>query len=420
MGIAVFEVEHILHKHNVHVLSSNYSLYADMSRRVMEIIKQFTPEIEIYSVDEAFIRIDHTVYKDPGLLGKTIRQTIMQWLGISVSIGIAPTKTLTKVASEVAKTRTNGENVCVISSADDILRSLPVEHVWGVGRQYAATLLRFGITTAYQLKTAPHELLKIRLGVQGLRLKYELSGISCIPLKIDTKPPKSIMYSRTFGHATYELISMQEAVSSFTHHVCVSLRQKHCVAQVVHIRIETGRHDAKNYIAKQAHATLPTPTDSTLTFLNASRHIIERLWEPNIPYKRVAVTLLNISANSTWQKPLYTPHYLLYSEKTRRSIGVSWMSFGKHLDEIKHANQMYEKNPQPRTFETIQTDTGKRKPSSLSEKLTCRAMDTLNESWGKDTVRFASMGTAKGLWHSKSEKCSPRYTTRWDELLVVT
>ncbi|PIZ47474.1 DNA-directed DNA polymerase [candidate division WWE3 bacterium CG_4_9_14_3_um_filter_41_6] len=432
MGTPVFEISHILRQHNVQLLSSNYSLYADMSSRVMETIKKFSPEIEIYSVDEAFIRIDHTSFKNPKQLGKQLHETLLSWLGIPVSIGIAPSKTLAKMACELAKSNPEYESVCVLTISehgrdstaeeiiDGLLKQFPTREIWGVGRQYAKRFAQNGLYTAYDIKTASSEWLRKTLGISGLRLKYELSGISILPLNTKPKPPQSIMHSRTFARPINNITDLRQSIATFTSRVCETLRSKHTRAQTIHIRIETSRHNSHEYHAQQAHVTFPAPTDDTATFLYAARHTLDRLWEVKTPYKRAAVTLTDISTNESIQSSLFEKIDPWFSQKTKPSLGTSWMSFGKYLDQSKLLQEESNKVnsitvSEPFAPEVVSDKEIVHKKAALHKKI-----DAINAVMGKDTLRFASTGKPKPVWQSKSEQCSPRYTTHWDELLTVS
>jgi len=306
---------------------------------------------------------------------------------------------------------------------DEILSTLPVREIWGVGRQYSASFNRYGIHTALDIKNANHDWIKKNFGVNGLRLKYELSGTSCMSLNVITKRPKSIMHSRTFGQTIESIKPLVEATASFTTKLAAQLRKKQCVARTIHVRIESSRHKAESYTSRQAHITLAEPTDDTMVFLHATHQLIDRIWEPHILYKRSAVTLVDITANTQWQHTFLESPPTIISHKTKPSLGTSWISFGKYLDEAKEKNntdllgikelsQNQYQPPCPIIF--------KNKKPRIKTKTLYKAIDSLNSSMGDNTVQFGSSGIKQKRWSSKSDSRSPRYTTRWDELLTVS
>jgi DNA polymerase V len=244
-GIPGFKInKQLIRKHDIRIFSSNYALYGDMSNRVMQTLTQFTPDIEIYSIDEAFLSLSGFKYLNFTDYGKKIKDTVWQWTGLPVSIGIGPTKTLAKVANRFAKKHSFIENVFDIidhPDKDKILRWTDVEHIWGVGRQYAKMLRRNGIENAYQLSQAPDKWIQKKMTLMGLRMVKELRGISCIDLEMDIKPKKEIVSSRSFGTPVTELQDMQEATAAYCTRAVEKLREDKQVASQITVFLTTNR-----------------------------------------------------------------------------------------------------------------------------------------------------------------------------------
>ena len=223
MGEPYFKVKKIVKKNDVKVFSSNYSLYGDISRRVMKALKQFAPEIEIYSIDEAFLNLSSI--KDENLLehGNKIRKTILKWTGIPTSIGIATTKTLSKVANHIAKKEKSGViNLINSKQIDKILAEVKINDVWGVGRQLTKFYIKNGIDTAYKLKNISSSWIKKNTNVFGSRTAMELKEISCISLEVHQEKRKSCCVSRSFGRRVTELEELKESIA--TH--CLNAAEK--------------------------------------------------------------------------------------------------------------------------------------------------------------------------------------------------
>jgi DNA polymerase V len=213
MGEPVYKIKHLIQQQNIQVFSSNYALYGDMSQRVMIALAQFTPEIEIYSIDEAFLDLSGFEHRDLAQYAHEIRDRVRQWTGIAVSIGIAPTKTLAKVANRVAKR--SGSGVCHLANlnADEVLSAFDIEDVWGIGRRYAKSLRSHGITTALQRRHADPVWAKQKYSVVMQRTILELRGHSCIPMELSPPSRQSITVSRSFGRPVPELRELKEAIS---------------------------------------------------------------------------------------------------------------------------------------------------------------------------------------------------------------
>ncbi len=218
MGAPAFQLRDLIGKHQIQVFSSNYALYGDMSRRVMRSLSEFTPEIEIYSIDEAFLDLSGFRHCDLTDYGHRIRSTVKQWTGIPVSIGIAETKTLAKIANRIAKKSQRAKSVLDLTHSpfqDRALEITDVADVWGIGRRYAHFLKQNGIHTALQLRDADDTFIKHKMGVTGTRLLQELRGVSCYALEQSPPRKKGITVSRSFKHAIQSLDELKEAIATY-------------------------------------------------------------------------------------------------------------------------------------------------------------------------------------------------------------
>ena len=243
MGEPAFQKEEVYAKHNVAVFSSNFALYGDMSQRVMRTLAQHSAAMEIYSIDEAFLECGGLTADGLDRFGSQLRKTVKQWTGIPVSIGVAPTKTLAKVANHIAKRLPDNSGVCVLNKEETIeycLKKLPVEKLWGVGRRYALFLRSWGINTAWDLRRMPEGWVKDNMTVVGLRLQKELKGEPCIPLENQPQKKKEICTSRSFGTMVTELDELQQAVSMYATRCAEKLRTQNSCTNLVEVFLHTN------------------------------------------------------------------------------------------------------------------------------------------------------------------------------------
>jgi DNA polymerase V len=233
MGVAAFEIAGLLKKHDVETLSSNYTLYADMSSRIMETLSTFTPDIEVYSIDEAFLNLDG-VCGSLADYGRQIRQTVKKWTGLPVSIGVAQTKTLAKIANHLAKRSTQFDGVLDLTGSTDVekvLADVPVEKVWGIGIRSTIVLKRAGINTALDLSKADIEWIRNRFGVLGVRTVCELRGECCYKLEQNPTSRKSLVVSRMFGKPIESVDQLQEAAATYAARAGERLREEGLAAR---------------------------------------------------------------------------------------------------------------------------------------------------------------------------------------------
>jgi DNA polymerase V len=372
LGFAMGDPYHLsrekLTRHGVIVFSSNYALYGDMSRRVMDTLGAFTPEIELYSIDEAFLNL--AGFERRGLTDYTrlIRATVRRDTGIPVSIGIGPTKTLAKVANHLAKARPESGGVfeLTLADVDEALAGIEVREVWGVGPRWAKWLEEQGIATALDLKRSDPKAIRRKMTVVGERLVYELNGRPCLPLELVTPPRQGLTVSRSFGQTLAALQPIKEALVQFIGRAAEKLRRQGLMAGQVMVFVTTNRFSAMQpFYANSATMKLPYPTDFTPHLVNAATQLLDRLYRPGFHYQKCGVMLLDLSPATQVQADLF--------------------------DTRDQARQ---------------------------ERLV-RALDTLNTDHGARTVRVGNVGGKRPAWAMRQAFRSPRYTTNWRELLVV-
>jgi DNA polymerase V len=365
MGAAAFEYEKIIKKHNIRVFSSNFALYADMSARVMQTLAQLSSDIEVYSIDEAFMFVPYTT--DLVQYGREMRAMVKQHTGIPISVGIAPTKTLAKVANALAKKRLEHGGVCDIGrypSIDGILSEFPVGDIWGVGRQYNKMLLGHGIKNAKDVKYLPDAWARKKMTMMGLKMVLELRGIPCFGL-VDEDPAKqSITVSRSFGRLVSNKQEIAEAVASYMIRAAEKLRRGKQLTSTITVCIGTSRyHDSERYF-NALSLSFSRATDYTPNLLEGALECLDDLYRPGLFYKKVGVLL----------------HDLIFREQMQLTIEEPLVDYEKQRDIMK----------------------------------TC---DTINARFGR-VVSYASAGIDQS-WKAKRLKTSAHYTTNWHELLEI-
>ena len=278
MGQAAFECESIIKKHNVYVFSSNFTLYADISARVMQTLAELATDIEVYSIDEAFLYVHPS--RNGTDYGQYMRMLVKQRTGIPIAIGIGQTKTLAKIANKLAKKKPQYNGVFDITNhpdTDTLLASLPVRDVWGVGRQYEKLLLSAGITTPRDLKYAPDKWVRKKMTIVGLKTVMELRGIACIDLAEEIPAKQSITVSRSFGRLVTTKREVQEAIATYIIRAAQKLRKDKLLASVVTVFVSTSRyHDQQRYFNSMS-VVCPLATDYTPHLLEAAEICLEGL-----------------------------------------------------------------------------------------------------------------------------------------------
>ncbi len=366
MGVPLFKVKDIVEKEKVVVFSSNYTLYADMSRRVMNIISSSSPYTEIYSIDEAFVELS-SLPIDYESYAHQLRQTILQHTGIPVSIGIASTKTLAKVANHKAKKDDSLNGVCSLvnyNNIDQILELTEVGDVWGVGRRLSKKLINHGIHNAKLLKNCSDSWIRKMMSVNGLKTITELRGISCIPLEEYSMTRKSCCTTRSFGKLLTNLEDIEQAVTTFARRAAERIRSESLAASCVSVFVRTNPFDKKSaYYSNGASRTLSHPTHDSITIIETALLLTKRIFKNNYQYKKAGVLLSGLCDESEIQETLFEKNY----------------------------NQN----------------------SDLMS-----AIDAINYRYGRDTLQMASECKV-GNWKQKRENCTRNYTTQIDRLLLV-
>lgn len=368
MGTPYFKVYEYIKKNNVEVFSSNYPLYADISSRIVEILKIFSPNIEMYSIDEAFITLNLT-NSNLTTYGKQIRQKILQDIGIPTTVGIAYTKTLTKIASKIGKKDIEYEgclSLLDIQTNDKYLEMVDVEDIWGIGRQYSKWLRSVNISNAKELKHADRKSIRKKMTVQGLRTVLELNNIECIPLQSNTVVKKNITSSKSFGKKTDSLEDIKKALAVNVSQAGQKLREQNSVAGVINIFI-TSNPFKTPYYSKLVSIKLPFKVCDTPTLIKYSFLGLKQIFKKGYIYKKCGVILSDISSVNDIQLNLFQKDFLYDFSKKNRIM---------------------------------------------------ESVDKLNKKWGRDTVKIASMGIENTL-KMKQDMKSQRYTTDWSELLIV-
>lgn len=334
MGAPYFQIKQLARRGNVAVFSSNFVLYGDMSRRVMGLLKKFVPATEVYSIDEAFL--DFTGMDETKLdeLGHKIASTVKRYTGIPVSIGIAPTKTLAKIASKLCKQYPKLNGCCFMHRPQDIekvLRKFPIEDVWGVGRRYAKMLKANGVDTAWDFKQLTPEWVRKRMSVVGLRMWKELRGEACIGFEQAPADKKQIATTRTFAHDIDEFGELHQSVAQYAVACAEKLRQQNSVCGEIVVFILTNRH--KDNIPQHYESRLvklSVPTDSTLELTKYASGLLRQIYRKGYVYKRAGVILSDISSKKGTQRDMFDTTDRDKHDRLMKTVDGLNASFGRH------------------------------------------------------------------------------------------
>lgn len=366
MGVPVFQIKAEMQRHGILAFSSNYALYADLSSRVMRTLEEMAPRVEVYSIDEAFL--DLTGIESALSLvefGQQVRERIGKWIGITVCVGIAPTKTLAKLANHAAKKYPATQGVVDLTNPDRqrrLLALVPVDDVWGVGRRLSKRLNALGITTALDLANASPRAIRDQFSVVLERTVRELNGESCIELEELPPTKKQIVCSRSFGVKVTQFELLREAVCEYATRATEKLRKEQQQAKVMTVFIRTSPFkDNEPQYSNSASGELLIPSCDTRDFIELANHLLKRIWKDGFRYAKAGVMLSDF----------YDPGMF-----------------------------------QPGLFNDVSTRSNSQQLMSV--------LDTINQS-GAGKVFFAGQGTKKD-WSMKREHLSPAYTTRWDQL----
>lgn len=365
----VFKIKEQLSKNNVTAFSSNYTFYGEMSQRVMNILHQFSPHIEVYSIDESFIDLSGIISAEPTVYAAEIRDRIFRYTGLPVGVGIAKTKVLAKAANRIAKKFHKQLNTVYVIDTEEkrikALKWLKIEDVWGIGRQHAKRLQKIGVHTAYDFTKLSSGWVRRYMTVVGLRIWDELNGRPRLGIQELPKPKKGIGTAKSFGKPLEDLSLIEEACAYYISEVAEVLRAQKSCANYINVFLHTNRFSVKDaQYANSITITLPVATNDTLSLIAAAKKALYQIYKPGYRFKKVGVNLLGIIPQEFVQGNLFYP-------------------------EKKNVQALMD------------------------------VFDRLNYKYGKAKVYSALCGSRKKEWQLIQEDRGPRYTTRWDELAVV-
>lgn len=370
-----FKVAPFLKKHNTAVFSSNYELYADMSQRMHNITAQFAIRQEVYSIDESFLDLSHIPVAELTEHAQQIKQRVHQWIGIPVAVGIGSSKTQAKLANHLAKKNTQFDGVLDLSSLQtstllSLYKQVKVQNIWGIGKKLSQQLIEKEIHNAYELITMDPKTLRKQFSVNLERIVHELKGQACLSFHETPSDKQNIVSSRSFGTLVSEFHLMRQAVSSYTATAAEKLRAQNSTCQAVTVFITTPPHQ-KRVPQYRNQYTIPLiyPSNNSILLTKMAHRALKKIWQPGYQYQKASVMLSKIQGRTALQTDLFAP------------------------------NPQYSGNPK-------------------SEKL-MRTLDQINQQMGRKTLQLASSGLQQKRWKMNRRLMSPRYTTRWEDLLKV-
>jgi len=373
MGTPWFQMKDLAQQHGIQAYSSNYTLYGDMSGRVVEVLRKFTPNLEVYSIDESFLQIETVLkqYADPTSLGQIIKQDVKDTTGLPVCVGIGASKTLAKLANHLAKKNPQFAGVCDISSMPKAMlyqwmAETAVGEVWGIGGKTAKKLKELKINSIFDLVQISPQAMRQQFGVVIERICYELRGVSCLQLEEVAPAKQQIISSRSFGKPVTSLEGLSESVATHAARGAEKLRSQKSVTGALTIFVQTNSHKP---FEPQHHQSitvvLSDPSDNTLTLSSAALNGLKQIYKAGFKYKKAGVILNLLADKPTMQQSLFDD-----MEVKGKSAGLM------------------------------------------------KAMDSINSRFGNAAIKTAAAGT-KQDWQMRSNNRSPNYTTQWDELPVV-
>jgi DNA polymerase V len=370
MGVPYFKIREEFEKIGGIVRSSNYALYGDMSRRVMSVLAEYTNNIEIYSIDEAFLDLSHIPQKDLDSHAREIRFAVFKATGIVVSVGIAASKTLAKLANEKCKKNKTFAGVLDLFSASKLERDIFLEQtiisdIWGVGRGLSKKLYDAGIGTALKFVNASTVWVQGNLGINGVRMMKELAGTPCLRLETAVTA-KSIISSRSFSRPVTSLAELEQSLTTYISRASEKLRKKKLVTGYLGVALYLNRFKVRPYYFSTGQV-ISTPTSDTIELAKLAHKLAKTLYKPGLEYKKAGVVFYNLSKEGSVVLDLFD---------------------SQNLDQMQQHDQLM------------------------------TVIDKTNKRFGRDAVRLGSSGFKKD-WYAKSDLSSKRFTTRWDELLTV-
>jgi DNA polymerase V len=367
MGAPYFEHQEIIKKNNIHVFSTNFTLYGDISQRVMMILSNFTPELEIYSIDEAFLDLSEMPGINLSDYSQKIKKTIKQWTGMPVSIGVAQTKTLAKIANHLAKKYPDYSGVLDLINLPEKVKALEkvkVENIWGIGRKHSKFLMKNNIKTALQLKNTDDQWVKKHMGVVSQRIVLELRGEVCYPLDLNPADKKEICTSRSYGHPLENYEEIEQATTTYITRTAEKLRKQHSFAQTLIVFLMTNRFSKDPQYANYKIIQLPVATNDTIELIHYTVKTLKSIFRKGYKYKKSGVIVTNLIPDNQRQ-------IVLWDEKDREK-----------------------------------------------SKELMNTIDKINKKLGRDKIGYAIQGTLRP-WKMRQEKLSPCYTTKWEDILTI-
>jgi DNA polymerase V len=369
MGDPEFKLRNLIKREKITVFSSNYALYGSLSAKVSAVLLSMVPTIENYSIDESFLNLGEFSEREVEPLARELRERVHRWVGIPTCVGIAPTKTLAKVANFIAKKRPQYRGVCDLRSSRvraELLSTVPVDEVWGIGSASAAKLARIGVQTAANLAALDPDNARALLTVTGGRTVYELRGISCMPLELMEPTRKGIAVTRSFGAPVTSWQEMHEAIASYATRAAEKMRRYKVAAEHIFVFMHTNTFNNDPLYSNGASARFSETTNDTGEVVALAVRLGERLWRDGFRYSKCGVMITELMPETIRQPALW-------GELDREKRERAW-----------------------------------------------RAMDKLNATLGRDTVRILGGGPKDAAWKLRAEHRSPRWTTRWEELPKAT
>ncbi len=362
---AYFKIRHLLERHRVTVFSGNFRLYGDISRRVMDCLRHFSPDIEIYSIDEMFLSLDG-ICQPLQDYGQAIKQAVWQQVRMPVCVGIAPSKTLAKLANYAAKNIPSCDGVCLLDSPEKwqwLLRRVPATKVWGIGRRLGARLADMGIDSAWELASSNPKIIRRHFSVCVERTLEELNGIPCLSLE-DVPPDKQQIYcTRSFGDKPTELAPLLRAVALYASRAAEKLRAQQHLVLTLHVFIHTSPYQS-NYYSNSTVVQLPYATDDSRVIAAYAQQGVRGIYRPGHAYLKAGVGLIEL------------------------------------LPRRYQQGDIFETGQSPRADALMQT------------------LDGINRRYGRGTAVLASQGVRRG-WPMRQQYCSPAYTTRWEDIPAI-
>lgn len=358
MGIPAFQLTPFLQREKVEVFSSNFSLYGEISQRVMQTLESFGYPLEIYSIDEAFLHLPMLELKELASLAEQMRKRVLRWVGVPVAIGVSFTKTLAKIANEKAKKGEGVELLLSMQQVEEELKKLPVGQIWGIGKNREALLLENGLFTAWQFSQASDAWLRKKLSLFGYKTALELRGICCLDEPLSEAAPKSIVRSQSFSKEIFSLTQLQEIVSYDAARAAERLRSSNLQTRFLSLFLYSKE------LCYSASTTLSCSTSYSPILIAAAKECLLRIFKEGLPYKKAGVCLSHFSSAEFEEKDLFA------------------------------------------------------KTLSAKNGTALEVMEQINRSFGKRTLFYAAEGVDRS-WQPKSTKRSPAYTSMWDQIPVI-